>query len=76
MATNAKRTPTIPASLDEPPMQTTGPQVLTEPEGGWPPDEFTGQAGSFIRDPYTGVRTRAPEIGLSDDSVTAAGDAA
>ncbi|OGA98123.1 MAG: hypothetical protein A3E79_11745 [Burkholderiales bacterium RIFCSPHIGHO2_12_FULL_61_11] len=29
------------------------------PEGGWPADEFTGQAGSFVRDPFTGVRSRA-----------------
>lgn len=33
---------------------------LPVPEGGWPPDEFTGVAGNFIRDPYTGIRTRAP----------------
>lgn len=31
------------------------------PEGGWPPDEFTGQAGSFERDPYTGKRRRVEE---------------
>ena len=28
------------------------------PAGGWPPDEFTGHAGSFERDPYTGKRRR------------------
>lgn len=31
-------------------------QVMKEPEGGWPADEFTGVAGTFIRDPYTGKR--------------------
>jgi hypothetical protein len=30
------------------------------PEGGWPADEFTGLPGCFVRDPYTGVRSRAP----------------
>jgi hypothetical protein len=34
---------------------------LPVPEGGWPADEFTGQAGSFARDPYTGKRTRVQE---------------
>lgn len=29
------------------------------PAGGWPPDEFSGLAGRFVRDPYTGVRRRA-----------------
>jgi hypothetical protein len=29
------------------------------PAGGWPPDEFSGMAGRFVRDPYTGVRRRA-----------------
>lgn len=33
-------------------------QPMPEPEGGWPADEFTGQAGSFARDPYTGKRSR------------------
>lgn len=32
---------------------------LPVPPGGWPRDEFTGQAGSFVRDPYTGIRRRA-----------------
>lgn len=36
-------------------------QPLAEPEGGWPSDEFTGQAGSFVRDPYTGQRSRLAE---------------
>lgn len=35
-------------------------QHLAEPEGGWPADEFTGEPGQFVRDPYTGVRSRAP----------------
>lgn len=34
---------------------------LPMPAGGWPADEFTGQAGSFARDPYTGKRTRVQE---------------
>ena len=29
---------------------------LQEPEGGWPPDEYTGQAGVYVRDPFTGIR--------------------
>lgn len=36
-------------------------QPMPEPEGGWPADEFTGQAGSFARDPYTGKRSRLEE---------------
>lgn len=32
---------------------------LDVPPGGWPADEFTGQSGSFVRDPVTGVRRRA-----------------
>lgn len=32
---------------------------MAEPEGGWPADEFTGEPGHFVRDPYTGVRSRA-----------------
>lgn len=34
---------------------------MPEPEGGWPADEFTGMDGRFVRDPFTGVRSRAPE---------------
>lgn len=33
---------------------------MPEPEGGWPADEFTGEPGRFVRDPYTGLRSRAP----------------
>lgn len=36
-------------------------QPLQEPEDGWPADEFTGQAGSFSRDPFTGTRSRLEE---------------
>ncbi len=36
-------------------------QPLPIPEGGWPADEFTGEAGKFVRDPFTGVRSRAVE---------------
>ena len=34
---------------------------MVEPEGGWPADEFTGKGGSYVRDPFTGVRTPTPE---------------
>lgn len=34
---------------------------MAEPEGGWPADEFTGLAGSYVRDPYTGLRRPADE---------------
>jgi len=34
-------------------------QPMPEPEGGWPPDEFTGLDGRFVRDRFTGVRSRA-----------------
>ena len=34
---------------------------MAMPEGGWPADEFTGQAGSFERDLYTGKRRRVDE---------------
>lgn len=33
---------------------------LPVPAGGWPADEFTGKAGRFVRDPYTGIRQPAP----------------
>lgn len=32
---------------------------MAEPEGGWPADEFTGEPGHFVRDPFTGLRSRA-----------------
>jgi hypothetical protein len=34
---------------------------MAEPEGGWPADEYTGKGGSYVRDPYTGIRTPTPE---------------
>lgn len=34
---------------------------MAVPEGGWPADEFTGESGRFVRDPFTGVRSRAAE---------------
>jgi hypothetical protein len=37
------------------------PTPMPEPAGGWPRDEFTGQAGRFVRDPFTGIRSRADE---------------
>lgn len=35
-------------------------EPLPVPPGGWPPDEFTGQGGRFVRDPFTGIRSPAP----------------
>lgn len=32
---------------------------LPVPEGGWPADEFTGLGGSYVRDPFTGIRSKA-----------------
>lgn len=32
---------------------------MVEPDGGWPPDEFSGKAGQYVRDPYTGIRRPA-----------------
>lgn len=42
-------------------------EPMAEPPGGWPPDEFTGVCGSFVRDPFTGVRRRADEPELPAD---------
>jgi hypothetical protein len=47
---------------DESKPATTVRQPLPEPEGGWPADEFTGLGGSYVRDPYTGVRSRAAAV--------------
>ena len=46
-------------------------QPLPVPPGGWPPDEFTGLSGWFVRDPFTGKRSKAPpesDAGLDDAS--------
>jgi len=41
---------------------TAGEQIpLPIPEGGWPADEFTGHGGSFVRDPFTGLRSKAEQ---------------
>lgn len=32
---------------------------VAEPEGGWPPDQYTGIGGSYVRDPLTGLRRPA-----------------
>lgn len=37
---------------------TEAPQPLPVPPGGWPADEFTGLGGDYVRDPFTGVRSR------------------
>lgn len=53
---------TVPATAPAP--TATAPderQPLPVPEGGWPADEYTGKCGSYVRDPYTGTRTPAPE---------------
>lgn len=39
--------------------QPVEPVPISEPEGGWPADEFTGVGGSYVRDPLTGVRSPA-----------------
>jgi hypothetical protein len=50
-----------------------GPQPMPVPEGGWPPDEFTGKGGNYVRDPFTGVRSRAIE---PEAAAAAPGDSA
>ena len=51
MATQPKKTDAVATTGEER-------KPMAMPEGGWPADEFTGQAGSFERDPYTGKRRR------------------
>ena len=46
---------------------------LLEPEGGWPVDEFTGKGGSYVRDPFTGVRTPTPETAAALAAAAALG---
>ena len=36
------------------------PVAVAEPEGGWPLDAFSGQPGSYVRDPVTGLRSPMP----------------
>lgn len=56
-----------------PPKPKTAPSAADAPAAGdvqasapptaptdWPPDEFTGLGGDYVRDPVTGVRTRVP----------------
>lgn len=38
--------------------EASGRLPMPEPEGGWPADEFTGKGGNYVRDPYTGVRSK------------------
>jgi len=47
-------------------------QPMAEPEGGWPADEFTGKGGSYVRDPYTGIRTPTPETAAALAAAAAA----
>lgn len=54
MATTPKKTDAAETTAD-------ARQPMAVPAGGWPADEFTGQAGSFERDPYTGKRRRVDE---------------
>lgn len=66
MMTSKKTNPTE-APTDAPvaaPAQEAVP--MAEPEGGWPADEFTGHGGSYVRDPLTGVRSRAPVVAEPD----------
>lgn len=51
-----------PPQIAAPVAETDSPELvpMEVPEGGWPADEFTGQAGDFVRDPYTGKRSRVP----------------
>lgn len=53
---NDAAAPAAPAATDAP---ATERLPMPEPEGGWPADEFTGHGGSFVRDLYTGLRSRA-----------------
>lgn len=55
----SKNKPVAAAPVDAEPVAERVP--MAEPEGGWPADEFTGLAGSFVRDPYTGLRRPADE---------------
>lgn len=41
--------------------ETAARQPLPMPPGGWPADAWTGMAGRFVRDPFTGVRSPAPD---------------
>jgi hypothetical protein len=36
-------------------------QPLPVPDGGWPADEYTGKPGSYVRDPFTGIRSPAAD---------------
>lgn len=54
MATQPKKTDAVATTGEER-------KPMAMPEGGWPADEFTGQAGSFERDPFTGKRRRVEE---------------
>lgn len=54
MATQPKKTDAVVTTGEER-------KPMARPEGGWPADEFTGQAGTFERDPYTGKRRRVEE---------------
>lgn len=38
------------------------PMPLPVPPGGWPADAWTGMGGRFVRDPFTGVRSPAPDV--------------
>lgn len=55
-----KKTPEAPAealAADTP----GAPPLAQEPEGGWPPDEYSGKAGTYVRDPVSGKRRPADE---------------
>lgn len=54
MATTPKKTDAVDATGEER-------KPMAMPAGGWPADEFTGQAGRFERDPFTGKRHRVED---------------
>jgi hypothetical protein len=45
---------------------------LPEPAGGWPRDEYTGKSGSYVRDPFTGIRRPAVDTAAAPAADTPA----
>ena len=44
------------------------PMPMPMPAGGWPADEFTGLGGSYVRDAFTGVRSRYEPVAAGTPS--------